>query len=344
MEFNYLREASRPRVGPARRRSAGLVWAVAAVTASLLTAGCGNQGCGEDTSSDRAGPGRVSAGSAPARAGGAPVLELLAPGAEPRRQLRYRLVPGAEETLVMKMRMGMRTKAPEVPAASIETPIMKMTMHLRITAMLSDTEAHYEFSLQDTAVERSRGMSVELMETTRAALAQAEGMAGSAIIDTRGFNRDLVMKLPSGMPPQMEQMMDGAASQGIDRMSTPLPAGAVGEGARWKLHQTLVQNGVELRQETLFELVELDGDRCKLKSTVTQTGARQPMSVPGMPAGAVELMGLQSAGAGELELDLARLVPNSTLTLGSEYTMQIATEELQVVEAHLDMSMEIARR
>lgn len=326
----------------------GSAWAMALVTTSILAAaGCSGGGCREDSGSRATGSGSVSTVPAPERprdAGEAPVVELLSPGGEPRRVLRYHLVPGVEETLVMKMRMGVRTKAPEVPAASIETPIMQMTMHLRIAEKRSDTEARYEFLLHDTAVERSRGMAVELMETTRAALARAEGMAGSAVIDSRGFNRDLVMKLPAGMPPQMEQMMDGAAAQGIDRMSTPLPAEAVGQGARWKLHQTIVQNGVELRQETLFELVELDGDRCKLKAAVTQTGDQQPMIVPGMPAGAVELLSLRSAGTGEIEIDLARLVPNSTLTLGSEYTTQITTDGLQVVDTHLDMSMEIARR
>lgn len=272
-----------------------------------------------------------------------PELVLRSPGAAPRRMLRYRLVPGTQETLVMTMDMAIRTDVPGMAATPVEIPTVEMTMQIAVADKRSESEARYDFVLQDTAVTGKSGMMPEVVEATRVALEQTEGMGGRAIVDTRGFNRELELELPSGMLPQMKQMMDSAA-QGLDRMSTPLPAEAVGKGARWELRQEIEQNGVALEQVSRFELIELDGNRGRLKITVTQRGDEQPMDVPGMPEGSAKLIELSSTGAGEIRFDLDRLVPISHLDLSSDYAVKLEAEPPQVIRTHLDMSVGIARR
>jgi len=176
-------------------------------------------------------------------------------------------------------------------------------------------------------------------------LSSAKGMKGSAIVDTRGFNRDAKMELPDTLDPQMKQMMSGTM-QGMDQMSSPLPAEPVGKGAKWELHQLIEQNGMKIKQVTTFELVELDGDTGKLTAKVKQTADRQTVKLPTMPPGSsAELLKLSSAGAGQIQFNLAKLVPTSELGLTSDYSMTVnAMGQNQTVDAHLEMTVSISHQ
>lgn len=285
--------------------------------------------------------------AAPAHDHGAPatepVLVLRSAGAAPWRALRYRLVPGTRETLVMTMDMAIQTRVPGNPATPVEIPTVTMTMQIAIAATPSENEARYDFVLLDTAVTGKSDTMPEVVEATRVAIEQLEGMTGSALVDDRGLNQVLDMKMPAGMLPQMRQIMDSAA-RGIDQVSTPLPVEPVGPGARWELRQTIAQSGIRLAQVTLFELVELDGDRGRVRATVTQRAEPQTMTLPGMTEGSARLMTLTSRGTNEIQLDLTRLVPTSRLELASDYAVQLDAPSPQVIHTHLDMVVGIGQR
>lgn len=280
-----------------------------------------------------------------------PVVTLLDPGAEPRLALRYRLTPGAEETLVMRTEMSMDTRADGMPMSAVEYPPVAMTLRLRILPGGEERHEHaraqarYEFALETVDVEDTPDVPPETMVAMRRHFQEITGMTGSADVDARGFNWNARMEHPRaqgpGATPAIRQMMDSAA-QGMDRMSAPLPEEPVGRGARWELRQTIEQNGVTLEQRTLFELVELDGQRGTLATQVTQRAGRQPMTVAGMPAGTAELLSLASTGSGRLQFDLDRLVPRSTLAMRSDYGVRVTSGGApQVLETHVEMRIEI---
>lgn len=277
--------------------------------------------------------------------GKGPIVKLVEPGAEPRRVLRYALVPGTDEMLVMTMTMAMQTKLPGMPTPEVKMPAIAMYMKLTIAEKVSDNEARYEFVMTEAKVSSRDGVDPNVVEMTQKAMSTAAGLKGSAIVDTRGFNRDARMEMPAGMDPQMKQMMDGTM-KGMEQMSSPLPAEAVGKGAKWELYQTIEQNGMKVNQVTLFELVEIDGDQGTLAVKVTQKADRQKVSAPGMPESvSAELMTLASTGSGKIEFNLAHLVPISNLTIDSNYSMSIeASGQKQNMDAHLDMSVTIARQ
>jgi hypothetical protein len=282
-----------------------------------------------------------------------PVITLLDPGAEPRRPLRYRLAPGAEEILVMRTEMTVATRVDGTPLSSVDYPPVVMTLRLRVMNRDRDEndaahvpgQARYEFALEAVDVEDAPGVQPEVVAAMRRHFQEVTGMTGSADIDARGFNWNARMQHPRGQArdttPAIRQMVD-SASQGMDRMSAPLPEEPVGRGARWELRQTIEQNDVTLQQRTLVELVELDGQRGVLTTQITQRADRQPMTITGMPAGAAELLALDSTGSGRLQFDLDRLVPRSTLAMRSDYGVRVKTEgEPQTIETHVEMRVEI---
>jgi hypothetical protein len=283
-------------------------------------------------------------GAARPQAGQKPTIKLLEPGAEPRRQLRYKLVQGAKETLVMSMDTSIRTEAPGMPAPTIKIPTMAMTMELEVTEVLGEHEARYQFVLSESKVTGGDDVMPQLVEMTQAALDQAKGMRGTAIVDSRGFNRDATMELPSTIDPQMRQTLENTM-QGMDQMSSPLPEEAVGMGAKWELYQQIEQNGMKVDQVTLFELVALEGDKGKLSATVTQKAGQQAIDAPGMMGATAELLKLSSTGSGTIEFDLGRLVPMSSITISSDYSVKVnAMGQTQTLDAHLDMSVNISHK
>jgi hypothetical protein len=274
---------------------------------------------------------------------GRPVVTLLDPGAAPRRALRYRLSPGAEEAMIMRTDMTIETKTDGTPAPPVEYPTVAMTLRLRVVDAQSLDHARYEFALESAAVEDAPGLQPEVVATLRQHFQDVTGMTGSANIDARGFNWNARMEPPRGRDttPAVRQMIDNAA-QGMERMSAPLPEEPVGRGARWELRQTIEQNGVTLQQRTLFELLELDGQRGVLATQITQHADRQPMTITGMPAGTAELLSLDSTGAGRLQFDLDRLAPRSTLTIHSDYAVRVTSEDApQTIDTRVEMHVEI---
>src|SRR5690606_24430883 len=135
---------------------------------ALIAASAGlHAGCRD---ADRAAPGAPS-GPAAAAERGRPTIELLDPGDEPRRRLRYQLVEGAEETLVMRMNLSIQTRADDIPIPEVETPPVEMTMRLRIADKRSPDQAHYTFALEAVDVEDAPGVLPEVVEAMRQRLA-----------------------------------------------------------------------------------------------------------------------------------------------------------------------------
>lgn len=275
--------------------------------------------------------------AAPARA--KPTLKLLEAGAEPRTTLRYRFEPGVKS----KMNMTMETELSGTGMPAMKVPTMKMLMDVEVAERLSDSESRYSFTLTETEVLDGPGVMPGVAEMTKKALETAKGLTGSAIVDGQGFTRDSTVKLPDGINPQMKSMMSGTM-QGLDQLSSPLPQEPVGIGARWELGQLIEQNGMEVSQTTVFELIEFAGTKGKLKATVSQTAPRQKVK-SGMPAGAsAELIKLNSTGSGEISFDLTALVPTSKMSLVSDYTIEATSGgQNQTIDAHLAMTISIGQ-
>lgn len=262
----------------------------------------------------------------------APSIKVLSTGKGKKQKLRYQLKKGIKQTLVTDMTMDMKMQTPQMPI-DMKMPTMRMVMSLAVTDKVGGDEARYTFALTDVDALARAGVESFMVEAMKTEMAKAKGMTGTAIVDSRGFNRDAKVDFPEGVDASTKQIME-SSMQGVEQMSTPLPDQAVGVGARWEVRQKVDQNGMTIDQVSVFELTKIKGNKGTMKVTVKQSAPRQKVS-GGMGG---ELLKLESNGTGTIEFDLAQLVPRSKMTLKSEYQMDVAGQR---VDAKMDMAVDI---
>src|SRR5262249_48100987 len=81
-------------------------------------------------------------------AGDGPVVRLLEPGAEPRRQLRFKVKPGDRQQLTMHMKMAMELNS----AQKVDMPTMNLGMEVTIDDVAANGDLGYSFRFSDVGV------------------------------------------------------------------------------------------------------------------------------------------------------------------------------------------------
>jgi hypothetical protein len=277
---------------------------------------------------------------------GAPArVVLLEAGKEPRAQLRYHLPSTSKEkmgmTITMAVEMGMTTQTVNVHLAP-----MRMEMELGVTEKLGDREVRVRFRVTRAELEEGGDqMFATMREQLATELKKMVGAAGTLVMDNRGLVRDMTLALPDGMDPQMKQTME-SSRQAMEQISSPLPEEAVGVGARWQVEQVLAQNGLVIKQTSVFELAELRGTRGTLRTTVVQSADPQIAELAGLPAGVqAQLLSHSGAGNGTGELDLGQLVPGkSSKGVKTETAIKVTGQgQDQTMQIKNDTKIELGR-
>jgi hypothetical protein len=266
-----------------------------------------------------------------------PVVTILDPGAEPRTPLRYQFREGATESMVMDMgiRMSMSVGGQQMPAPGM--PEIRMLMNLETTELRDDGTARIEYQI------RSAGAADSADPATAAALGgalgQLGGASGWALIDARGATLGTGVNLSDNVDPELAQVME-SAEQSMQQISAPLPADPVGIGARWEVSSDVQSQGFTVSQTATYTLTAFDGDSAEVDIKMTQTAPPQLVEAPGMPPGTeASLESLESTGTGTMQIEFARLVPRSEISLAMAMAMSIAMQG-QTMQIGMDMQMD----
>ncbi len=237
---------------------------------------------------------------------GAPVVRLLDAGGSPRRKLRY-VVPAPRKTIaVMEMTMTMDLTLGAAPGRNVVSPPIRTTMEFDIAPTSAPAELTLAFKL--TGAEVLPGPGADIL---RPQIARMVGMSGAGRVTTRGLVLAMDHRVPPDLPPAMTSTLDSMRNS-IRQMSVPLPAEAVGPGARWEVEQTVEMGGLSFTQVVQHSLREMTDGRTTIAVTLQQSAPRQEMKLPGVAPGTVAtLESMRGGGSGEFELDLAAVVPRS---------------------------------
>ncbi|MCB9549944.1 MAG: hypothetical protein H6706_29400 [Myxococcales bacterium] len=282
--------------------------------------------------------------AAPAPAGGAaqaapaePTVTLLEAGAAPQQTLRLKLKQGDSMTaeMVMKMKMKMNLNGMQPP--EVPLPPTRMLMKMEVIEATADRFG-YTFEVTEAAPMETPGVQPMVMSAMENALKGAVGLKGKGAVDHRGMNKGASFELPPNMDPQTRQLMDGMRDA-VGRMSAPLPNEAVGVGGKWKVDQTLEQNGMKVNQTATYTVKSIDGDKVNLGVEVAMEAPAQEVKAPGMPEGAkMHLESLTGKGTGNTTQNLTQLLPQLA-------EVQVDTAMKSMVEAmgqKQNMSMEMS--
>ena len=277
-------------------------------------------------------------------------VELLEPGTEPRKALKFSVPPRSEQTLelVMASTVALEVGDRKVPP----TPIPTMTVVLDTRVEKSGEtgargEATYSFETVEARREEVEGASARMLSAVDKALQGLEQAKGRMVVDATGrtLSQDLALPAVGGVGPQPS--IEGFR-QSFSQLFVVLPEEPVGEGAKWKAISHFESNGVPIQQTATYELLEVSGTQIEVgvvfeQAATTELGQRE------LPGGTIDLGSFAAVGKGKVVQRLDRVAPErgeshartklvSTLRLGGGQRQPLTTSmdlDLKIVTVEL---------
>jgi len=253
-----------------------------------------------------------------------PQLTVLELGQEPRVVLRLSPALGQNQRHEMStlMKMNATINNQEQPAFPI--PTMKFALESAVTHLAENGDATLEVkyvaaNLADD-VELEEGMAEAMKEVLRSMI----GITFKSVVDSRGFAKQASVEIPEGTNPVVRQQIE-EVSKSLDQMISPLPAEAVGVGAKWQLVANLASGGMKMVQTTTFTITAIDGDAIAVSADVKQTAEPQEIQSPAAPGALLRLESFQAIGQGTTRLDLRSLMP-AAASVDMQVQVQLSME------------------
>jgi len=168
-------------------------------------------------------------------------------------------------------------------------------------------------------------ITYEMVTTDAQPITQLKGMSATGTLTSRGINKSLDVKMPSGLPPQAAQVAD-QVKEGYSTAAQPLPEEPVGVGAKWEVKMPGKGGGITMLQTFTCELASLEGDKAVIKLSYVQTAPNQKVQNPSMPSLKMDLTQFNGSGSGETIVELGKLPPTQSTSDGQiDLTMTTAS-------------------
>lgn len=254
-------------------------------------------------------------------------IEVVSRGATPQQVLRYQLTKGIKTQIELEVDLDadMRSKQRKMPT-------FITVMDVSADEILPNGDAKVRTTIVRGTV-RARPDATDL----EAVAAQAGLMAGVELTGTltpsgRMQSPKLASgdkELPAAARAQIEQTLVRSAE-----IAMPLPDVAVGVGAKWRHHKSLVIESVAMEMVTEIEITAIDGPRISFALRATVTGRPQTVELEGTR---IEISNVRGGGDGKGVLDLARMIVTGDQKL--EFGFDLKTPD--VVDT---MKLRVAKR
>lgn len=273
-------------------------------------------------------------------------IQLVNPGAEPRQQLNLKPSLGVTQTTTMAVKMEMGTSTPDKSMNVTKVPTMVLTIDTKVTKIDTNGDIYYEFSYTKADIAGDTpNLPPAALDAMRNSLKKLVGLKGSLIMDSRGNNKGGDFILPEGSDKNFKQIVQ-QMSKSLGQLSAPLPAEAVGKGAKWLISSPSNVSGMDLNQIATYELISLQDGVVTLSITMEQQAKPQKLTLPQLPAGAnVALKSFASQGKGEVIMRLDQLMPMRSavsINSNSEMTIKLAgTPEELTIKTKMLMEMNL---
>ncbi len=224
-------------------------------------------------------------------------LEVITPGAEPRRVLRYHLAKGTKTPVTLSVEVDLDAAGQGGPL-----PTMVMATEIACEDVLPDGSMKIRTTIVHTTAKDRPGGTIPAAQM---ATAQLDGMMMVGVLAPGGTLKDMHLDLTGkDLPPVIRQQLT-TLSHSFEQVTMPLPAEAVGIGAQWRTRKTIEQAGLTMLTITTINLTAIEGDSVVFASTSEVSGKDQTITQGDT---AIGLKHLGGKGAGYGTVDLARMV------------------------------------
>ncbi len=241
---------------------------------------------------------------------------LLDPGESPRRPLRYRPALGDEQklTVIATMDLALDTDGHRMFGRTLEN---RLVVRFRVEAISDRGDIDVSFEILESEQTNIAPGS------PAGGLQSLEGASGSFVADDRGGI------LASDLAALAERGIAGAFFV-LSNYIVELPEEPIGQGARWEIQSSQSQQGMTVPIVESLQLVELDGDRGRVRGEITHANQPQIMTSAELaPDSVMEVISSESAGETAAAFSRARLISPRTLSYESNASMQLRTPGLE---------------
>jgi hypothetical protein len=208
-------------------------------------------------------------------------FQLVAPGAAPRTRLRYRYAEGTHQ-VAAEARIRSRRLSSDGWSPTVEVPAFEEGFEVAVGAPAAGGT---------TLLLRGLPASASAGDASARWKALIENKRGQVAIDDRGQLGTIAMaEDPTGG--RSRAVLDEIAQRWLTAL-VPLPAEAVGKGARWRVVTLLRAGDAVVKQTVEYTLIERRKDAWVIDVNNKRVAEQQTMTPAGLPKGTVaELIAL----------------------------------------------------
>ena len=257
-------------------------------------------------------------------------IELLTPGAEPRRELKFRPAANSKQTMTMTMGMSMDMSMGDSPMPKIPIPKMVIKMDLNVQKVDPSGDIYYNFAYGDIKVISDKDTPPAMLAAMQKSLKSLVGIQGNIVINSSGLVKSKNLILPKTVDPTIKETLE-QFNQSIDQISTQLPSGMLGMGAKWQVNNAIQSGGIKFNQSSVYEIVEISDIGMTVQSKMTQSARPQDLKLPNLGKDVkAKLTSLNSTGEGQYRVRFDSLLPISGKLLvntNSKMSIQISPKE-----------------
>jgi hypothetical protein len=242
-------------------------------------------------------------------------VELVSPGAEPRRVVRYTVAKGTKATLELALDLSVTADA-----MGGAVPTVVNVVELEATESLFGT-VMLQMKVVDVDTRDREGTQIPAVAAT-GPIAPLRGLVITGLLTPDGRLSSIHVTHPAKLP-QIDAVQIDALSRNFAQLTMALPDDPVGTGATWKISRPIEEGGLKMTADTTVQLVKLDGDVLTFTTTARISGPDQTASQDGV---AIEVAHPTGTGESHGTIDLARLVMTGELAVSFTADMTAAGE------------------
>ena len=246
-------------------------------------------------------------------------IELVQPGAHPRRALRYTLAAGTTTPLDFEMDLDLTTVD-----ADLKLPIIAMSIDVAVTSV-DPLPAKLKLDVVAAGVRPRDASDPKRNPAIKVMQHQAKLLAGLVVtyrLTHAGQVKDTKVEPSRDLSTPMQEQVT-TLLQASEQLAMALPEKAVGVGAIWKHRRTIKQNQLTLVSMTTVEVTAIDGPRVTFKSTTEMTGADQTIA---QGSAAAQVTSVRGTGSQTGTFDLAKAIVTGEQTATLSFDMHAGGE------------------
>lgn len=257
-------------------------------------------------------------------------IELLTPGAEPRRELKFRPAANSKQTMVMTMGMSMDMSMGDSPLPKTPIPKMVIKMDLNVQKVDPSGDIYYSFAYGDIKVVAEKDTPPAMIAAIEKSLKSVIGIKGNLVIDSSGLIKQKNFILPKTVEPMMRETLE-QFSKSMDQVSTQFPSGMLGVRGKWQVSNAIQSGGIKFNQSAIYEIVEISDVGMTVQTKMTQSALPQDLKLPNLGKDVkAKLTSLNSTGEGQYRVRFDSLLPISgklLINTNSKMSIKVSPKE-----------------